>query len=197
MLAVGVLFWGERVGRAYGLALAATFVGLVLATGAGGYWIGGSAQAPLTAQYAWGVAACLLGSVLMAAVTLLAHRLRAVPAGTLAWWQCALGAGVLWLWPLSQGIAVPVQSWGWLLALGVLHTGLAYGLIFAGMARLPPGRIAVYQFLYPLVALVMDAWVLGTSLGVLQLSGVVLMAVAMLWAERVGPAAGRNPVPAH
>ena len=190
MLAVGVLFWGEKVGRAYGLALAATFVGLALATGAAGaLWGGGP---PVSAASAWGVAACLLGSVLMAAVTLLAQRLQAVPACTLAWWQCALGAAVLWLWPLSQGTQVVGAAWAWLAALGVVHTGVAYGLIFAGMARLRPGRIAVYQFIYPLVALVVDTLVLGARLGPAQWGGVGLMVLAMVWAERLGPRAAHG-----
>ena len=32
------------------------------------------------------------------------------------------------------------------MGLGVLHTGLAYVLMYAGMARLPTARIAVLQF---------------------------------------------------
>ena len=80
-------------------------------------------------------------------------------------------------WP-QQGAA-----WGWLLGLGVLHTGLAYVLLFAGMARLGLGRIAVLQFVYPLTAVLMDWVVYGRVLSPVQLAGVALMAAA-LWTLR-------------
>jgi drug/metabolite transporter (DMT)-like permease len=65
----------------------------------------------------------------------------------------------------------------------VLHTGLAYVLLYGGMARLAAGRIAVLQFVYPVAAIGVDALVYGRALSGLQAAGVVLMGWA-LW--RVG-----------
>ena len=92
-------------------------------------------------------------------------------AVALVWAPFVLG------WP-QQGAA-----WGWLLGLGVLHTGLAYVVLFAGMSRLGLGRIAVLQFVYPLTAVLVDWVVYGRALSPIQLGGVGLMAVA-LWTIR-------------
>src|SRR5574341_148096 len=76
--------------------------------------------------------------------------------------------------PLGQ----PVRA-----GLGALHTGLAYVLLYAGMARLPAGRIAVLQFIYPAVAVLLDWVVYGRVLGAVQAVGIGLMALA-LWTLR-------------
>lgn len=126
---------------------------------------------------------CLLGAFLTACVTITARRLRDIPAGVLAWWQCAVGAAVLWIWPMQHGWPVFGTSWLWLAGLGLLHTGLAYTWIYAGMARLTTSRIAVLQFAYPAVAIVIDRQFFGHPLGGLQVVGIVVMAVAIGYAE--------------
>ena len=52
------------------------------------------------------------------------------------------------------------------------------------MARLNTDRIAVYQFIYPAVAIVIDWLVYGQHLGPLQLGGIAIMAMAIGYAER-------------
>jgi len=71
-------------------------------------------------------------------------------------------------------------SWAWLIGLGVVHTGLAYVLLFAGMAGLAAGRIAVLQFAYPITAVMVDWALYGRALDRVQLLGVGLMAAALL-----------------
>jgi len=73
--------------------------------------------------------------------------------------------------------------WAWLAGLGVLHTGLAYVVIYAGMARLPTPRIALLQFVYPAAAVLVDWGVYGRALSPLQTAGVLLMGGA-LWGAR-------------
>ena len=76
------------------------------------------------------------------------------------------------------------MSWAWLAGLGLIHTGLAYTLLYAGMARLTTGRIAVFQFVYPAVAIVIDWLFLDQPLGRVKFVGVVVMSVAIGFAER-------------
>jgi drug/metabolite transporter (DMT)-like permease len=85
--------------------------------------------------------------------------------------------------PFVYGWPQEASAWGWLAGLGVLHTGLAYAILFAGMARLALGKIAVLQFVYPLTAVLVDWSVYGRTLGTVQLAGVALMALA-LWTIR-------------
>lgn len=72
----------------------------------------------------------------------------------------------------------------WLAGLGLVHTALAYTLMYAGMGRLPTARVAVLQFAYPVVAVVIDAVYLGEPLRPLQTIGVAVMLGAMAVGER-------------
>jgi drug/metabolite transporter (DMT)-like permease len=154
--------------------------GLVLATGIAERPAGG-----VVGQGYWlGVALCLTGAFCMACVTIVARRLRDLPAGILAWWQCAIGTLTVWVWPIRQGWPALGPSWLWLAGLGVIHTGAAYTLMYSGMARLNASRIALLQFVYPAVAIFIDWLFFGQHLSGLQLTGIALMSVAIGFAER-------------
>jgi drug/metabolite transporter (DMT)-like permease len=129
----------------------------------------------------------------MACVTIIARRLRDLPAGALGWWQCAIGTLTLWIWPMQHGWPASGMSWLWLAGLGAIHTGLAYTLMYSGMARLNTGRIAVLQFVYPAVAIVIDRLFFDQRLDGLQLAGIALMSIAIGCAERapLSPRANR------
>lgn len=171
----GTLVLREAVAPRQVAAVLAALLGLVLTTGL----LGGDAAA-WGPDHVSGLLMCLAGSLCYAAVTILAKTEKVVTPFALAWWQCAVGT-VLLLWvPLVHGWPQALSSWAWLAGLGVLHTGLAYAILFAGMARLTLGRIAVLQYVYPLTAIVLDWVVYGRALGAVQLAGVGLMAGALL-----------------
>jgi drug/metabolite transporter (DMT)-like permease len=134
--------------------------------------------------YLIGLAMCIGGSLSYAAVTLIAKSAKTTTGTSsfaLAWWQCMVGVVLLAWVPLVYGWPQQPQAWAWLAGLGVIHTGLAYAILFAGMARLAVGKIAVLQFVYPLAAVVVDRLVYGRALSPLQIAGMLLMAAA-LWA---------------
>lgn len=171
----GTLVLREAVAPRQVAAMLAALLGLVLTTGL----LGGDAAA-WGPDHVSGLLMCLAGSLCYAAVTILAKTEKVVTPFALAWWQCAVGT-VLLLWvPLVHGWPQALSSWAWLAGLGVLHTGLAYAILFAGMARLTLGRIAVLQYVYPLTAIVLDWAVYGRALDAVQLAGVGLMAGALL-----------------
>lgn len=116
-------------------------------------------------------------------MTLIAKTERRVTPFALAWWQCAVGVVVLAWVPFVYGWPAQPTAWAWLAGLGVFHTGLAYAILFTGMARLATGQIAVLQYVYPLTAIVVDRLVYGRTLSSVQVAGVVLMALA-LWTLR-------------
>ena len=105
--------------------------------------------------------------------------------------------GVLLLawWPLLHGWPQSAASWAWLVALGVLHTGLAYAVLYSGMARLPASRIAVLQFVYPAAAILVDWAVYGRALSASQMVGVALMACALWVVRRPAAVIAKNPSP--
>lgn len=175
----GALVLREAVSPRQWAATLAALCGLVLTTGLVG---GAASQASWGSDYALGLLMCLGGSLCYAAVTILANTEKTITPYALAWWQCVTGVAVLaWVpfvfgWPDSAS----ASAWAWLAGLGALHTGLAYAILFAGMARLSLGRIAVLQFVYPLTAVLVDWGVYGRTLNAVQLAGVALMAAA-LW----------------
>ncbi len=184
VLLLGAVWLHERSSRQRLVSVFVAMIGLVLATGV----LTHDASASPQAGYWWGVVFCLIGSICTACATVMTRRLGPMPAGVLAWWQCALGTAVLWVWPMQQGWPAWGSSWLWLAGLGLIHTAAAYTLIYAGMARLATGRIAVFQFVYPGVAILIDWLYFDRRFDTLQLAGIAIMAVAIWSAERGGRA---------
>lgn len=185
VMALGAWWLGEPVSRRQGGGAVLALLGLALATGVADGWLtmdgaqrgaGASAWAP---AYWTGVLMCLGGSFSYAVVTLVAKTAPGVSSFALAWWQCAVGALLLTPWPLLHGLPAAGPAWGWLMGLGAIHSGLAYVLLYAGMARLGTAQVALLQFVYPAVAVLVDWAVYGRTLSPVQLLGVALMAVAL------------------
>ncbi len=187
VLAFGMLWLGEPASRLRIAALGLALLGLSLATG---LWSGHLARSD---GMLLGIGCALGGSLSYAAVTIIAKQQRGVSSYALAAWQCGVGTLVLAAWPWFHGWPA-LPAWGWLAGLGMLHTALAYVLLFAGMQRLPASQIALLQFVYPLTAIVVDAVVYGRVFDVWQWAGVALMGSA-LWAARQRPA-GESATPA-
>lgn len=192
VLVLGALLLKEPIGRRRIGAVSVAMVGLVLATGIAEHPAGDVPQG-----YWLGVAFCLVGAFCMACVTIIARHLRDLPAGILAWWQCAIGTLTVWIWPMRHGWPGLGVSWLWLAGLGIIHTGLAYTLIYIGMARLNTGRIALFQFVYPAVGVFIDWLCFAQHLSRLQLMGIALMAAAIWFAERARATARTRPAGAR
>jgi len=182
------VFLRQPVSRGQWIATPVALLGLALTTGL----LDNMASGPLAdvgyngdynSDYLTGLLLCIGGSLSYAGVTLLAKSGQAVSPFTLSFWQCAVGTVVLAWAPWVFGWPQQTSAWGWLAGLGVIHTGLAYVVLFAGMARLALGQIAVLQFVYPLAAVLFDWAVYGTRLSLLQIAGVSLMGLA-LWTIR-------------
>ncbi|MDP3226519.1 MAG: EamA family transporter [Acidovorax sp.] len=188
VIVFGALFLREAVLPMQWLATLAALGGLVLTTGLLDS-AAAAAAASSSGDYMAGVLMCLGGSLCYAGVTLLANTQKTISPYAMALWQCLVGAVALAWAPIVLGWPQQGAAWGWLLGLGVLHTGLAYVVLFAGMSRLGLGRIAVLQFVYPLTAVLVDLVVYGRTLGPIQLGGVGLMAVALWTLRRPGKAA--------
>jgi drug/metabolite transporter (DMT)-like permease len=190
VIAFGAWWLREPVSRAQVIGALVALGGLALATGL----LEGTQAASLGGRYATGLLMCLGASLAYAGVTLIAKGARSVSSYALAMWQCAIGTVALAWWPWLHGLPHAASAWGWLAGMGVIHTGLAYVVLYAGMARLSAGRIALLQFVYPATAIVMDWAVYGRTLSAVQGLGVAMMAAA-LWSVRRGderPPAGRD-----
>lgn len=180
VMAAGAWLLREQVSGRQWAAASFALAGLALATGLAEP---GDGAASWSASYLVGLVLCLGGSLSYAAVTLIAKSSQGVSAYALALGQCAVGVLALAWWPLWQRGPAFGAAWLWLAGLGVLHTALAYVLLYTGMARLPAARIGMLQFVYPGAAVVMDWLVYGRVLGPSQSAGVLIMAGALLAAR--------------
>lgn len=181
LLLIGSLFLRERVTRAQWVAVAVALVGLALASGLADHE---AAWWHERSGYLLGLGLSLAGSVVYAGAGLIARTEgERVGSFALSTGQCAVGVVALAAWPLVHGLPTWGAAWAWLAGLGVLHTGLAYVVLYAGMARLATGRIAVLQFVYPAAAVLVDWAVYGRALSLLQMAGVALIGSA-LWTLR-------------
>src|SRR5690606_6931189 len=108
-------------------------------------------------------------------------------------------SGVLLLAPFAQVSALPGQppvAWFTLLALGVVHTGLMYVLLYGAIQKLPTAITGALSFIYPVVAILVDWLAFGHSLEWMQWLGVavILLAAAAMqqgWSLRCNAAFAR------
>ncbi|MBQ8315488.1 MAG: EamA family transporter [Lachnospiraceae bacterium] len=73
-----------------------------------------------------------------------------------------------------------------LLAVGIVHTGIAYWLYFGSMDKLSGQTVAVYSYIDPAFAVVLSVAVLGENPGVLGIIGAVLILGSTLFSEWTG-----------
>ncbi len=185
LMGLGVVFFGERLSLARLAWVALAFVGMVLivqARPSAGY-VGGN--------FGLGVAMALGAAALWAVAAVVAKRLSGMSAPLIALIQVAVG--LLMLAPFADFGHLPQTALGWmpLVVLGVVHTGLMYALMYAGVQRLPTALQGGLSFLYPVVAILVDWLALGHELAPLQWLGAaaILLGAAGLFVGPVSPAA--------
>lgn len=196
VLLLGAWWWRERVSPRQLSAVLVALLGLALASG-----VVDAGTTAIDRRHLLGLLLCLVGSLSYAVVTLLAKAAQGAGSYAFTTWQCGVGAVLLAWWPVLNGWPALGPAWAWLVGLGVLHTGLAYVLLYAGMARLPTSRIAVLQFVYPAAAVLVDLLVYGRTLSPAQTFGVLMMGLALWSANRpaaqgdggAGKMSGRRP----
>jgi drug/metabolite transporter, DME family len=155
--------------------MALTGLGLLIGLPSGGYGpfalLGAAAMA-------------LIASAGFAAITLLgAAPVPGLEAETVTGFSFTLGGLVL----LPIGVATDgldfrpdLAAFGWLAALALGPTALAYTLYFRGLRAAPASTAALLSLLEPLTATVLSVLLLGNQLNAAGLAGAALLAAAML-----------------
>lgn len=170
---IGVLFLKERITLDQIIWMLAAFAGLALASGLV------VSSSPVTMSWALGIALSIGGALLYAVATIVAKGLGGQRPEITA--LCQTAVGIVMLAPFAGAFEhVPAASWGWLVGIGALHTGVAYVLMYASYPRLTTPVIGVLTFIYPLVAILIDWAVYGHPLGWPQAVGMGLIVVATL-----------------
>ncbi|MET9386171.1 DMT family transporter [Streptomyces sp. NPDC002928] len=171
---LGALFFRERLSAAKVGWVAVAFAGLVLVSGVtpGDFTSGGT--------YLLGVGQALLAALLYGLSTLVTKRITGVRPHLIALVQVVVGIPLLLPFADFGAMSGTGADWGWLVGLGLIHTGVMYVLMYAAYAQLPTSKIAVLAFVYPAVAMGMDWAVYGHHIGLVQALGVPLIVFASL-----------------
>lgn len=75
---------------------------------------------------------------------------------------------------------ISLQSWGWLLGMGVIHTGVVMVAMYATFPLLPTRVIAIMNFVYPAVVILIDWLAYDRLLSPLQFLGLAFICLATL-----------------
>lgn len=196
LVALGALVFGERLAAVRVGWLAVAFVGVALIALGGQGGAGGEEGASGPGRYLLGVGLALAAAGFYAVAAAIAKGLQGVPAPVIVAVQMAvqMAVGTVLLLPCAtwpEGTAAP-RTWGLLLAIGFVHTGLMSTLLYGAIQKLPTALVGALSFVYPIVAVAVDAWAFGHWLGPLQVGGAcaILAAVAGM---QFGWGGGRRP----
>ncbi len=154
-------------------------VGLVLITGIGGGTSGGTDSI--------GILFGLGAAVFYAAVILLNKFIRNVDGIHRTFLQFL--AAIVTLIPyvaVTGGVTLGglnAAGWGFLLIVGLVHTGITYCLYFSALKELPGQKAAILSYIDPLVAVGISVLVLGEPLTFAQACGGILILGFTLWNE--------------
>lgn len=135
-----------------------------------------------------GVAAGLAGAVSMAFGVVLT-RLWQPPVSPLTFTAWQMTAGGLLLVPVALMFepalpALTARNWLGFVQLGLVGTALTYVLWFRGLSRIEPAAASTLGFLSPTVAVILGWAIIGQSLSMLQVSGIILVLASTYASQR-------------
>jgi drug/metabolite transporter (DMT)-like permease len=192
LVGLGALFLGERLTATKLSWLGLAFAGMLLIVQAkpnAGY---------VGSDYLGGILLALGAAFFYALAALVAKKLKGTPPHLIALIQVCVG--ILMLAPFANLSQLPADaaSWGALVTLGVVHTGLMYILLYGAIQKLPTRLTGALSFIYPVVAILVDYLAFDHQLQPSQLVGIaaILLAAAgmtlgwSLWRKAEVPVQG-------
>ena len=173
LVALGTIFLAERLNVRKVAWLVIGFVGMLLVIAAGP-----SIDASGSNSYLGGILMALGAALFWAIAALTAKKLAGTPPQLVA--LVHVTVGTLMLAPFQDVHSMPsnLQAWELVLAVGVVHTGLVYILMYSAIQRLSTTRQAALTFIYPIVATLVDVVAFDQRFTLAQVGGAVAILVA-------------------
>ena len=142
-------------------------------------------------SFATGVALALGAAFFYAIAAIIAKGLTGVPPHLIVLIQLLIGAALM-----SPSAALPDQprAWGLLVAIGVVHTGLMSTLLYSALQKTATSLIGVLSFIYPIVAMLVDALAFDQRMNAIQIAGAALILLSAAAMNR--PARANGPAEA-
>ena len=172
VVAAGWLFLHRAVSAMHLLALAASFVGLVMLVGGAQF------------QIAWALVLAVASPVIYTAYILVGERVMGSVPALAASAVIITGAAVSFciLAAINHELALPLTVGGWAVVVGlaVFPTMLAISLFLAGLPRVGASRAALLSTWEPVVTVGLAVIVLGDRLSFVQVIGGMLVLLAVV-----------------
>jgi drug/metabolite transporter (DMT)-like permease len=173
--------WNKTAGALVGFAGASILAAPSLSGG-------GGAQA-------WAIVACLAATLCYAVTLNYARRFKAIDPTTIA--SCSLTGAALVMIPLAllapmlvpgsphaAGLDIPVitrpETWGALLAIGLVSTSLAFVLMYWLLPKVGATNFSITTFVTPVSAIVLGVAVLGERLEATHLLGAAVIFLGLV-----------------
>ncbi len=173
LVLAGVIVLGDRLQLDQILWMIIAFVGVPLASGVTGI------SAFSGSSWLIGVGLTLAAAAAYVVTTMSVRAIVGQQPEVTMMIQATVGAVALSLGAdFDQTISLP--SWGWLAGMGVIHSGIVMVAMFATYPVLTTPVIAILNFIYPAVAIMLDWLVYGHPLTPLQCLGLLLIVLATL-----------------
>ena len=170
LVALGILLFGERLSTTGAGWLMLAFLGMLL--------IVSSTSGAVGEHYLTGVALALASAFFYAIAAIIAKRLKDVPPHLIVLVQLLVGVTMLWPWAHMPDATEQAQTWGYLITIGAVHTGLMSTLLYGAIQKIPTALIGSLSFIYPVVAILVDWVAFDHALSALQLAGAVAILLA-------------------
>lgn len=191
LVALGIVFFGERPGASRLSWLLLAFLGMAAITMANGAGYGSAGD------YLLGIGLALAAAFFYAITAALTKGLTSLAPQIIVLIQ--LSIGTLLLAPFANAPAEATAfsltgSLPWLIPLGVIHTGLMSTLLYGAIQKIPTAQVGALSFIYPLIAILVDWLAFGHRLSAVQVLGaaaILLAAAGMHFHDRFGQALAR------
>lgn len=173
------ILFREKLHAQQWICFAMATLGIVLITGLGDPQPGSS--------HITGILFGLGAACLYATVMLLNKVIAGVEGIQRTFIQFLAAAAVLLPYVLLTGgihvFTLNATGWGFLLIVGLVHTGITYCLYFSTLKELPGQKAAILSYIDPLVAVLVSVLVLGEDMTLIQIIGGLLILGFTLWNE--------------
>ncbi|WP_050465710.1 DMT family transporter [Herbaspirillum autotrophicum] len=172
LVILGALLLRERIALDKLFWLGVAFAGMLVIVNAQA----GTSYA--SGNYMEGIGLALGAAFLYAIAAMITKRLSGTPPHLIALIQVSVG--ILLLAPLANFAVLPVHvsGWGYLVTMGVLHTGVMYVWLYGAIQKLPTVITGTLAFIYPVAAIAVDWIAFGHRLQLLQWCGIAAILLA-------------------
>ncbi|HXV31498.1 MAG TPA: DMT family transporter [Sinorhizobium sp.] len=174
LVGLGALFLGEKITATKLCWLSVSFAGMmaiVSAKPSGGFE---------PEHYLAGIALALAAAFFYAIAAIVTKLLKGTPPQLIALIQVITGAAMLFPFALAAPLPQGGMEWTLLIAIGVVHTGVMYILLYGAIQKLPTHMTGALSFIYPIAAILVDRLAFGHALQPVQVAGsaAILLAAA-------------------